>query len=239
MKLSYLTPVAVDLKRIHGTEQRMVNDAVLVDSRADFRRHCEHSIGQAPGTERVQVVHDGGAGFEVAGEHHVGGDEELEDRGVVRGAEGGADESCAPCHWVAETAVGGRFRRAVGLAIHGVARGCNVAIWCVGAYSHGVDCVQYHLDRVHPGIFFERPEVVGGFVVLCRQLHEARQRVKLPFTIESLFLVVSEVEVVAVVGAIGPGGDFGFWYRLECVTVGGKFDVAGVGIDNATNESRE
>lgn len=63
---------------------------------------------------------DGGGTAELDCELGVGGDEELEDCGVVAGAEGAADEACAVGQWVADTAKVEGFGCGAGGAAEGV-----------------------------------------------------------------------------------------------------------------------
>ena len=86
----------------------------------------------------------------MEGEHHVGGDEELVDGAVVRGAEEGADEACAAPNGITAEVIGDGFCRGCSGSVPGVGRFDNSAIIVVGASREVENRVHYRLDGIDP-----------------------------------------------------------------------------------------
>ena len=101
-------------------------------------------------------------------EHHIRRDQQLKDRGVVRGPERATDEAGAEIDGIAQPVVRSRFGCAVRLSDKGVRREVDVSVGEVAATTHARGCGEDEFHGIHPFVFGERREVEGG-VVVCRR----------------------------------------------------------------------
>ena len=97
----------------------------------------------------IEGLHDTRTRGEVAGEHHVGGDEELENCRVVRGPEG-AEEACSALGGITAARVGQCLRTRGSLAYEGVRKWVDPAVGQVCADHEVVDYVQDGSNGVCP-----------------------------------------------------------------------------------------
>ena len=97
--------VAVDFEGVDGAVDGVCDDAVGCNGRAEGGRERDHIVGEVCVGAVAEGGQDLGGGVEVVREHHVGGDEELVDCCVIRGALGAAEEAGAVLDGVAGAAV--------------------------------------------------------------------------------------------------------------------------------------
>ena len=108
-----LAGVAIDLEGVDIAVLGVVHLAVLLNRIAQVGSHGAHLLGKivlTNGCGNVRAVR------QIAAKHHVAGDQELEDRRIVRWPEERADEACAVLHRIAQPIVGLRLRRSVRLS---------------------------------------------------------------------------------------------------------------------------
>lgn len=168
-------PVTIDFVGVEPAVDGVVDDAVSGDGVAELGRETGHVLRE--GGLGAQRGHDLGGGVQVVGEHHVGGDEELEDGGVVRGPKGGADEARIGLHRVAETVVFERFGRAGRESSKCVWAGVDAAVGGVRGSHHCLGDIHHRFDGVDPLVFTEELNIPRAGIVICRNFQECGQRV--------------------------------------------------------------
>ena len=72
-----------------------------------IRRHGAHALRK--GCLSADLVHNFGCESQIAGKHHVAGNQSHEDCGIIRRSEEGADQAGALIKWITKTIVLGRF----------------------------------------------------------------------------------------------------------------------------------
>lgn len=209
--------VTVDFVGVERAVDGVVDDAVCGDGVAELGGEAGHILRE--GGLGAQRGDDLGGGVEVVGEHHVGGDEELEDGRVVRGPEGGADEARVGLHRVAEAVVFERFGRAGRESGECVWAGVDAAVGGVGGSHHCFGDVHYRFDGVDPLVFAEEGDIPRAGVVVCRDFQECGQRVELVFALEDEFVVACWHDLIIARCGVFGGSDAGFDGRLERVAV--------------------
>lgn len=172
----------------------------------------------------------------MVGEHHVGRDEEFVEARVVGGSEGGADEAGAIADRVARAFVVEGLGGGGSEALESVREGVDAAVCGVGGYRHRLGGGEDGSDSGDPVVLCEEGEVVGGGVVIRADLEECGQRVELVFALEDCGVGVGRRYYVVGGGAIDRGGKAGFGRWLEGIAVGVREEVAGLEIDDATEE---
>ena len=163
--------VAIDLVDVDAAVVRVVADAVCANSVLKRPRKAVHLVCKV--ALAAKLLDDFGGGGEVAGEHHVGGDEELVDRCVVRGAEGGADKAGAALGGVAETVILEGFGGAVGGAAEGIGACVDAAVGGVGWGHHGFGNGHDGFDGVDPLVFSKKGYVFSCGIVVGGDLQES------------------------------------------------------------------
>lgn len=167
--------VAINFVGVENAMDRVVDNAVSGDGVAELGGEKGHVLRE--GGLGAEGVYDLRGGVQVVGEHHVGGDEELEDCCVVGGPEGGADETRIGLHRVAKAVILERFGGTGRESGESVWAGVDATVWGVRRSHHGFGDIHHRFDGVDPLVFAKEVDIPRAGVVVCGDFQEGGQRV--------------------------------------------------------------